>query len=136
MELVILGGIALVVLLFNVAGIAFVFGRGGPVWDRQAQTEAKWLFGGILVAAVAIGAVWFGVAALLSIWPFWLALGVASWAFFAVGEWRARKHDGQTLAARRDELVQQGKSTAWVDPILARQAQPKGGGLLGWLDRL
>jgi hypothetical protein len=77
MELIILGGIALVALLFNVAGMAFVFGRGGPVWDRRAQTEAKWLFGAILVAGVAIGAVWFGVAALLSIWPFWLALGVA-----------------------------------------------------------
>jgi hypothetical protein len=78
MELIILGGIALVALLFNVAGMAFVFGRGGPVWDRRAQTEAKWLFGAILVAGVAIGAVWFGVAALLSIWPFWLALGVAA----------------------------------------------------------
>ena len=60
---------------------------------RRAQTEAKWLFGAILVAGVAIGAVWFGVAALLSIWPFWLALGVASWAFLGVGEWRARTHD-------------------------------------------
>ncbi len=146
MELIILGGIALVVLLFNVAGIAFVFGRGGPVWDRQAQTEAKWMFGGILVAALVIGAVWFGVAALLSIWPFWLALGVAAWAFFAVGEWRARKHERK--AAPTGELYgkvttarAQGREEPWmrgvhVPPSYQPQQQPKSGGLFGWLDRL
>jgi hypothetical protein len=97
------------------------------------------MFGGILVAALVIGAVWFGVAALLSIWPFWPALGVASWAFFAVGEWRARKHDAprQTLDARLAELEQRGPLSPWAAGIRAREtAQPKGGGLLGWLDRL
>jgi hypothetical protein len=137
MELIILGGIVVVVLFFTVS--LRLFFPQGP-WDRKAQNMARSMWLGIVAVGGAISVVWFGLPALVTIWPFWLLFAGASGLFFAVGEWRARKHEAprQTLQERRAELVQQGKSTAWVDPILAQQpqAQPKGGGLFDWLDRL
>ena len=120
MEAIILGGIAVVVTLFIVVTQTFF---PQPPWGHEAQDMARSMWLAIVVASVAVSVVWFGVAALLSIWPFWLMLAVASSMFFAFGEWRARRNERktaprQTLVERRDELVQQGKPTDWIDRIL------------------
>ena len=75
--------------------------------------------------------------------PFWLLFAGASALFFAVGEWRARKHDArQTLAERMTELRAQGPLPPWAAGIEARQASsvverrnaPQKRGLLARLD--
>ncbi len=140
MELIILGGIAVVVLLFNAALLLF-FPRGP--WDREAQGMARSMWLGIVAVGGAISVVWFGLPALLAIWPFWLLFAGASALFFAVGEWRARKHDArQTLAERMTELRAQGPLPTWAAGIEARQASsvverrnaPQKRGLLARLD--
>lgn len=87
MELVILGAIVLVVLAFNAVGAAFVFSRGGWRWDAAASRDAKLLWTAIVVTGGVIALVWFGLAALLAIWPAWLALLALSAAFFGVQDW-------------------------------------------------
>lgn len=132
MELIILGGIAVVVLLFNV--VVGLFFPKGP-WDREAQNMARTMWLGIVAVGGAISVVWFGLPALLAIWPFWLLFAGTSALFFAVGEWRARKHDArQTLAERMTELRAQGPLPTWAAGIEARGTEPKKRGLLSRLD--
>ena len=90
MELVILGGIAVVITLFIVVTQAFFPQRP---WDHESQDMARALWLAIVVVAVAISAVWFGLAALLSIWWFWLLLAGASLVAYTFGEWRARANE-------------------------------------------
>lgn len=121
MELLILVCVIAAILLFNAIGIGIVVGRGGPRWDRQAQREAGVLLGAIVAAGVAIGAVVFGVAALVAIWPFWLLFGVMVALFFAIGEWRARGHERQSLDARLMELERRGPLPPWAADIRERR---------------
>lgn len=140
MELIILGGIAVVVLLFNV--VARLFLPQAP-WDHEAQGMARSMWLAIVVVAGAISVVWFGVAALLAIWPFWLLFAGASALFFVFGEWRARVNERkaaprQTLDARLTELRQQGPLPTWAAGIEARQARPRSvlERLDEWMERL
>lgn len=87
MEIIILGGIVVVVVAFNVAGGLFLAMRGVPTWDRTSHREAVAMAGSIVVAAVGISLVVFGVGALVAIWPFWLFLAVACGAAYGLSNW-------------------------------------------------
>lgn len=148
MEVIILAGIVAVTLVYNVSLTLFNVSRGVMPWhwDRQCQTEAIGLWSAIVVCGVVICALWFGLAALLSIWPFWLLVLSLSLAWFGVGELLARRNERkaprQTLAERMTELRQQGPLPPWAAGIEARQASsvverrnaPQKRGLLARLD--
>ncbi|MCW5880737.1 MAG: hypothetical protein KIS91_07400 [Anaerolineae bacterium] len=87
MEVVVLGAIALVVLALNAIGAVFVFGRGSWRWEAADSRDAKGLWAAIVAVGVSIAGIVFGLSALITLWPFWLALLALSAAFFGVQDW-------------------------------------------------
>jgi hypothetical protein len=100
MELLCLAGIVIVVLGYNGGLIAWNLARGGfPAWDRQSQNEARTMFLSVVAVSVAIVVVVFGAAALVAIWPFWLALAVLAALAYGLGEIFARRNERRARRA-------------------------------------
>lgn len=126
MEVIVLGGIVVVVVAFNVAGGLFLAARGVPTWDRASHREAVGLAGAIVAAAVSISLVVFGVGALVAIWPFWLALAVACSVAYGASNWWAGRNERKAeraessydvvtwLAENDKEGVGGQRSRAWM----------------------
>lgn len=93
MEVVILGGIVVVVVAFNLAGGLFLMARGVPTWDRQSHREAVGLAGAIVIAAALISLVWFGAGALLAAWPALVCLAVPVALAYGASNWWAGRNE-------------------------------------------
>lgn len=108
-------------------------------WNRQCQTEAVGLWAAIVVTGVVVTGLLYGVAALLSLWGYWLVVVLVSVAQLGVGEVFARRNERkaarQTLDARLAELRAQGPLPPWAAGIEARDTK-NGNRKLSFLDRI
>lgn len=129
-------GILVAVIVYNLALIIFNSARGWPAWDHQSQRAAVRMWSSIVIAGGVIAAVLFGVGALLSIWPFWLALVLMSSAAWGIGRLFAQRNARrQTLAERLSDLRAQGPLPPWAADVDARRASlPPPRGLLQRFD--
>ena len=93
MEVIVLGGIVVVVVAFNVAGGLFLAARGVPTWDRTSHREAVGLAGAIIVAAASISLVWFGAGALLAAWPALVCMAVPVALAYGASNWWAGRNE-------------------------------------------
>lgn len=127
MEIVILGGIVVVVVAFNLAGGLFLMARGVPTWDRQSHREAVGMAGGIVFVAACISLVWFGAGALLAAWPALVCLAVPVALAYGVSDWWSKRNERKRervetsydvmvwLAENDDDGIGGQRARAWLN---------------------